>query len=68
MNISALVIDFSRVLIFANADVSSLNRHHAELEAHPGYRVLDHFQLNVELLEYLRELSLSRTDISVFRW
>lgn len=57
MNISALVIDFSRVLIFANADVASLNKHHAELEAHLGYRVLEHFQLNTELLEYLRKLS-----------
>ncbi|HVQ44372.1 MAG TPA: HAD-IA family hydrolase [Candidatus Saccharimonadia bacterium] len=58
MNIIALVIDFSRVLIFTKtADVASLNRHHAELEATPGYRVGEHFYLNIELLEYLRGLS-----------
>lgn len=56
MQLKALVIDFSRVLIFANAAVSSLNHHHDVLELQPGYRVLDHFQLNIELLDYLREL------------
>lgn len=57
MNISALVIDFSRVLIFANADVPSLNRHHDTLETQAGYRVLEHFRLNTELLEFLRLIS-----------
>jgi FMN phosphatase YigB (HAD superfamily) len=54
MNVSALVIDFSRVLIFASAEVESLNLHHQELAAVAGYRVLDHFRLNNELLDYLR--------------
>ena len=57
MNVKALVLDFSRVLIFAQADVPSLNSHHDALELQPGYRVLEHFRLNTELLEYLRELS-----------
>ena len=65
MDISALVIDFSRVLIFAKVDVPSLNQHHAELEAQPGYRVLDHFELNTELLEYLRVLS-GRVPVYLF--
>jgi len=56
MNIKAIVCDFSRVLIFAKADVPSLNRHHTELSAAPGYRVLEHFTLNTELLDYLRGL------------
>ena len=58
MNIKALILDFSRVLIFANTDVPSLNRHHLALEAHdPGYHVLEHFHLNQELLDYLKLLS-----------
>lgn len=65
MDTSALVIDFSRVLIFANADVASLNHHHAQLETQPGYNVLDHFRLNTELLEYLRRLS-KRVPIYMF--
>ena len=58
-------MDFSRVLIFANATVSSLNQHHDVLELQPGYRVLDHFQLNIELLVYLRELG-KRLPIYLF--
>ncbi len=66
MNITALVIDFSRVLIFAGDTVESLNQHHAKLaETEPGYRVLEHFQLNTELLGHLRRLS-SRVPIYLF--
>ena len=65
MDISALVIDFSRVLIFANVDTESLNRHHAALKPQPGYRVLEHFRLNTELLNYLRDLS-QRVPIYLF--
>jgi HAD superfamily hydrolase (TIGR01549 family) len=59
MDVSALVIDFSRVLIFAKTDVTvpSLNRHHQELAETPGYRVLEHFELNTQLLNYLREFN-----------
>ena len=66
MNIKALILDFSRVLIFANADVPSLNRHHNDLQAQiPGYHVLDHFRLNLELLDYLKQLSV-RIPLYIF--
>ena len=45
------------MLIFAKADVPSLNRHHATLETQPGYRVLEHFTLNTELLDFLRQFN-----------
>lgn len=64
MTIKALVMDFSRVLIFANTDVptESLGSRHATLAVTPGYRVLEHFTLNAELLAFLRVLS-SRAPI-----
>ncbi len=65
MNIAAVVIDFSRVLIFARDDVPSLNRHHEKLQEQSGYRVLEHFHLNTELLDYLRGLS-QRVPIFLF--
>ena len=53
----ALVVDFSRVLIFANVDnVDSLNGHHKALSVDPNYQIFDHFTLNHELLAYLRTL------------
>jgi HAD superfamily hydrolase (TIGR01509 family) len=53
----ALVIDFSRVLIFPKQDgVESLNNHHLALSQQPDYRLLDHFYLNQELLSYLAKL------------
>jgi HAD superfamily hydrolase (TIGR01509 family) len=55
----ALVIDFSRVLIFARADVPSLGRHHDQLSPTPGYRPLEHFSLNTELLTFLHDLNAS---------
>ncbi len=55
----ALVIDFSRILMFAKQpDVESLNRHHAELSKQPGYVVFNHFALNTELLMHLRQIAV----------
>jgi len=65
-----LVVDFSRVLIFPTADgvdslnsLNSLNRLHRELSLAPGYNIFDHFTLNDELLEYLKQL---KNDVYVF--
>jgi HAD superfamily hydrolase (TIGR01509 family) len=52
-----LIIDFSRVLVFARTEVPNLEHLHAELAAQPGYRPGEHFQLNIELLSYLRKFS-----------
>jgi HAD superfamily hydrolase (TIGR01509 family) len=53
----ALIIDFSRVLVFAkDPNVESLNRHHEELAQAPGYEFYEHFNLNRELLEFLAGL------------
>jgi FMN phosphatase YigB (HAD superfamily) len=60
---NVLVIDFARVLIFADVDVPSLGRYHDELSANPSYRVFDHFSLNLALIERLHQL---RPRISVF--
>lgn len=55
--IKAILTDFSRVIIFANAEVPSLNRHHRELKGTDNYRFYDHFFLNNSLLERLEQLS-----------
>src|SRR5215469_767851 len=55
--IKAILIDFSRVIIFANAEVPSLNRHHRELKETDNYRFFDYFFLNHSLLERLEEIS-----------
>ena len=57
--IKAILTDFSRVIIFANADVPSLNRHHRELKGTNDYRFYDHFFLNHSLLERLEQISHS---------
>lgn len=56
--IEALISDFSRVLLFPK-DMSykgGLNRLHREASADPRYRLLDTFELNVELLEYYQSV------------
>jgi HAD superfamily hydrolase (TIGR01509 family) len=53
--VSTLIIDFSRVLIFARADTDSLNELHRQLlEQDENYDILQHFYLNEELLHFLR--------------
>jgi hypothetical protein len=62
----ALIVDFSRVLIFANDEqVASLNEHHRRLSAEPGYSLFDHFRLNHELLGYLGRLK-DRVPLYIF--
>jgi hypothetical protein len=62
----ALVMDFSPVLMFAKSpDVPSLNAHHKQLSAQPGYQLYDHFVLNTELLDYLARLS-AQVPIYIF--
>jgi HAD superfamily hydrolase (TIGR01509 family) len=52
-----LIIDFSRVLLFSNKDVASLNKHHENLSANvKDYRILDHFFVNDELLSFIKQL------------
>jgi FMN phosphatase YigB (HAD superfamily) len=55
--IKAILTDFSRVIIFANADVPSLNRHHRELKETDNYRFFDYFFLNYSLLQRLEQIS-----------
>jgi HAD superfamily hydrolase (TIGR01549 family) len=51
---TTLIIDFSRVLIFAHADTDSLNELHRQLsEQGEDYGILDHFYLNEELFGFL---------------
>lgn len=55
--IKAILTDFSRVIIFANSEVPSLNRHHRDLKSTDNYRFSDHFFLNYSLLERLEQIS-----------
>jgi HAD superfamily hydrolase (TIGR01509 family) len=58
VHIQAIVFDFSRVLLFP-ADtgyLSGLNALHTTLSKKPGYRFLDHFRLNTELLDHLNKI------------
>ncbi len=63
----AIVMDFSRVLLFPNDETysGSLNGLHKQLSSQENYNPLDHFHLNVELLEYLDSLK-SKIDLSMF--
>jgi HAD superfamily hydrolase (TIGR01509 family) len=62
----ALIVDFSRVLLFAKAaGVASLNEHHRELAERPGYEFYEHFELNRELLEFLARLK-GRVPMYIF--
>lgn len=65
--IKALVTDFSRVLLFPkNKSYSgSLNSLHRDLSTQPNYKLLDTFELNLELLEYYKSLA-ERFDLYVF--
>lgn len=63
---STVIIDFSRVLIFSHADVESLNAHHLYLSQHvEGYRVLDHFYINDDLLTLLNTVK-DQVDVFLF--
>lgn len=57
MNIKAAVFDFGRVLIFPkdNGYFGSLNDLHKVLSASPNYNFFDHFELNQELLNFIKE-------------
>lgn len=54
--INTLLFDFSRVLIFPKdkAYKGDLNPLHAALSKNPGYNFLDHFELNTDLMDFLR--------------
>lgn len=66
MDNKELLVDFSRVLIFSEEDVDSLNELHSRLSKEiADYKVLDHFFLNEELLAFLRKLK-PRTTIHMF--
>lgn len=57
MAMKALIVDFSRVLVFPIADdIKSLNRHHEEMSVQPGYQFFDYFSLNVDLLHYFDQV------------
>src|SRR5687767_6319301 len=56
--VKALISDFSRVLLFPKDGnyKESLNELHRNLSKEFGYKLLDHFKLNVELLEFYKSL------------
>lgn len=56
--IKAIVSDFSRVLLFPKDRTyqGTLNGLHKELAQKPGYNALDHFDLNIDLLDYYQSL------------
>lgn len=58
--IRALLFDFSRVLLHPknSSYKGALNDLHKQLSIDPNYRIFDHFQLNDELLEYLKRFSM----------
>lgn len=65
--IKALITDFSRVLLFTKdkSYSGSLNGLHRDLSTQPNYRLLDNFELNIELLEYYKSL-VEKLDLYVF--
>lgn len=65
--IKALISDFSRVLLFPkNRNYKdSLNSLHKELSVRTGYKILDYFELNNELLDYYRSLT-GKLDLYIF--
>jgi FMN phosphatase YigB (HAD superfamily) len=65
--IKALITDFSRVLLFPKNKnyKDSLNTLHKQLSTQSGYRLLDHFELNNELLDYYKSLG-DKLDIFLF--
>ncbi len=56
--IKALISDFSRVILFPKDEsyVSGLNSLHKELSKQSQYNILDHFKLNMELLDFYQAL------------
>lgn len=56
--IKAIVSDFSRVLLFPKdtSHQGGLNVLHKKLSQNPEYNPLDHFELNMELLDFYRSL------------
>ncbi len=56
--VKALLFDFSRVLLFPKdtSYAGSLNEKHKELSKTSDYKILDHFFLNDELLNFLQGL------------
>ena len=66
--ITTLLFDFSRVLLFPkNRKYSGdLNPLHAKLSLQPNYSFFDHFELNHELLEYLKTKIKSNYDLFIF--
>ena len=65
--ITTLLFDFSRVLLFPK-DKSyrgELNPLHAELSKNPNYKFLDYFELNAELLRFLKGIK-DRSELYIF--
>lgn len=65
--IKAIVSDFSRVLLFPKDKnyLDSLNALHKELSQKSGYNALDHFELNIALLNFYKSLD-SKTPVYIF--
>lgn len=65
--IKAIVSDFSRVILFPKDKnyLYSLNALHKELSQKPGYSALDHFELNISLLDFYKSLK-DKTPIYIF--
>ncbi len=57
--IKALITDFSRVLFFPKERkyLGSLNGLHKTLSVQSSYKILDHFELDIPLLEYYTSLA-----------
>jgi len=56
--IKAIISDFSRVILFPKDTnyLGGLNNLHKELSQKPDYKALDHFNLNIELLDFYKSL------------
>ena len=65
--VNTLLFDFSRVILFPKdkAYIGDLNPLHAELRKNPGYRFLDYFELNIDLMRFLREIK-SKYELYIF--
>lgn len=65
--IKALLFDFARVLIFPkdktySGGINDLNR---ELSKTPNYKLLEYFELNIDLLKYLKAIN-DRVPVYMF--
>lgn len=65
--INTLLFDFSRVLLFPKDKdhIGDLNPLHAELRKNPGYRFLDYFELNTDLMRFLKGIK-SKYQLYIF--